>query len=137
VDHGQDKAAIILGDMYWNGDGVERDHAEAARFWLMAAAHANRTAPAQLGRYYYAAAFSPDDRKLRESEAIQAAYWNTVASLVDPDTATRARSQRLAEMLLHLSPNLRPKVEALLASAKGSIPQTSVTGTARDSVPRP
>jgi TPR repeat protein len=37
---------MYLGTMYWNGDGVPRDHAQAAKIWHVSAEHGNTSAPA-------------------------------------------------------------------------------------------
>lgn len=119
---GSGKAALILGEMYWNGDGVQRNHAEAARFWHIAAKSSERSAPALLGKYYYTESFVPPEHRLREEEAVRAVYWNTVASMVDPDAAVRTNSRQLAEQLLRLEPDLQSKAQAMLTHAKGTDP---------------
>ena len=37
ANKGEPEAETLLGAMYWNGDGVPRDHKEAARLYLLAA----------------------------------------------------------------------------------------------------
>ena len=47
---------------------------------------------------------------------MKAAYWGVVATRVDPDTAERNASQQLVDMLLNAAPDLKPKVEGMLAT---------------------
>jgi TPR repeat protein len=101
--------------MYWNGDGVERNHDEAAKVWQMSAQRGNPSAPSRLAKYYFTAAVK--DNAVVIEPATQAAYWGTIASRIDPDPTARQESQKLVDMLYGASPGLRAKVDALLAKS--------------------
>ena len=48
--------------------------------------------------------------------ASKAAYWGTVATHVDPNPAAQTESRKLVDLLLNAAPNLKPKVEMMLAT---------------------
>jgi TPR repeat protein len=101
--------------MYWNGDGVPRDHEQAAKIWHISAEHGNTSAPSRLAKYYFTQALTVDKR-IVEDPAIKAVYWGTVGTRVDPDPTARAQSQKLVDMLLGAAPSLQPKVETMLTA---------------------
>jgi TPR repeat protein len=113
ADQGQANAGFLLGTMYWNGDGVESNRDEAAKLWQMSAQHGNPSAPAQLAKYYFTSAVK--DNGIVIEPATQAAYWGTVASRTDPDATARQDSQKLVDLLYGQSPDLKTKVDDLLA----------------------
>jgi hypothetical protein len=117
VAQGQADAAFQLRTMYWNGDGVERNRELAAKVWLLSAERGNVSAPARLAQYYFAAGVIPAEKRVLEDPASKAAYWATIATRVDPDSAARIESQKLADMILGVAPTLKPKVETMLAAA--------------------
>jgi TPR repeat protein len=116
VEQGQANAALMLGKMFWNGDGVERSHEQAARMWQISAEHGNPSAPALLAKYYFAAAIIPADKRPLAEPGSKAAYWGIVATRVDPDSAVRTASQKIVDILLSAAPDLKPKVEGMLAT---------------------
>jgi hypothetical protein len=115
VDQGQANAALMLGKMYWNGDGLDRDHDQAAKMWRISAERGNASAPALLAKYYFAAAIIPAEKRPLQEPGSKAAYWGIVATRADPDSAVRAASQKLVDILLKAAPDLKPKVEDMLA----------------------
>jgi TPR repeat protein len=118
MDGGQSNgnAALLLGTMRWNGDGVERNHEQAAAAWLVSAQHGNRAAPAFLAKYYFATSIVPDSKQIRVDPATKAIYWGTLATRADPDPAAREASQKLMDMLLGAAPSLKEKADAMLAN---------------------
>lgn len=50
ADQGNPMAELMLGAMYYEGEGGSRDYAEAARWWRKAADQANEKALATLGQ---------------------------------------------------------------------------------------
>jgi TPR repeat protein len=116
MDQGQGNAAYFLGTMRWNGDGVARDHYLAASAWLVAAQHGNAYAPARLAKYYFTTSLVADTNQVRAEPATRTIYWATVATRVDPDSASRQESQKLIDMLLKVAPNLKPGADSLLAN---------------------
>jgi hypothetical protein len=75
----------------------------------------NTSAPARLAKYYYATSITTDKRILIDA-ASKAAYWGTVATHVDPNPAAQTESRKLVDLLLNAAPNLKPKVEMMLAT---------------------
>ena len=116
VAQGHANAALMLGKMFWNGDGVERNREQAAKLWRISAEHGNASAPGLLAKYYFAAAIIPADKRPLEEPGSKAVYWGIVATRVDPDSAVRTASQKLVDMLLSAAPDLKPKVEGMLAA---------------------
>ena len=49
---GDPYAQYNLGAMYYNGNGIPQDYAEAAKWWLLAAEQENNLAQSMLGRMY-------------------------------------------------------------------------------------
>jgi TPR repeat protein len=115
ADHGDANAAFILGTMYWNGDGVERNHDQSGKRWYQSATKGNTSAPARLAKYYFGTSVTPDKRIVIDA-ASKAAYWGTVATRVDPTPAVQTESQKLVDLLLNAAPDLKPKLETMLAT---------------------
>jgi TPR repeat protein len=116
ADQGNANAAFLLGTMYWNGDGVERNHEQAGKSWYLAARRGNTLAPARLAKYYFAASISADKRIVIDP-ALKAAYWGTVATHADPNSAAQTESQKLVDLLLNAAPSLKSQVESMLAAS--------------------
>ncbi len=116
VAQGHANAALMLGKMFWNGDGVERNQEYAAKLWRISAERGNASAPALLAKYYFAAAIIPAVKRPLEEPGSKAAYWGIVATRMDPDSAVRTASQKLVDILLSAAPDLKPKVEGMLAT---------------------
>ena len=101
--------------MFWNGDGAERNHEQAAKLWYMSAERGNMSAPARLAKYYFATAIIAAENRVLEEPGSKAVYWGTVATRVDPDPAVRTESQKLVDMLAGVMPSLKLKADAMLA----------------------
>ncbi len=52
ADQGSAEAQTLLGAMYWQGEGVPRDHTEAARLYLLAAEQGYARAQYNIGFMY-------------------------------------------------------------------------------------
>lgn len=115
MDQGQGNAALFLGTMHWNGDGVERNHDLAASAWYIAAQHGNQSAPALLAKYYFVSSLVAEKKEVRVVPGTKTIYWATVATRVDPDPGARQASQKLIEMLAGLAPTLKGKADEMLA----------------------
>ena len=94
---GQGNAAFLLGQVYWNGDGVDRSQAEAARWMRLAYDRGRPDAPffiamEILGRLVEAGeAKTPVPAEVLED----AEKWLRIASEKDPDPERRAEAARL------------------------------------------
>jgi TPR repeat protein len=115
MDQGQGNAALFLGTMHWNGDGVERNHDLAASAWHVAAQHGNPSAPALLAKYYFVTSLVAEKKEVRVLPGAKTIYWATVATRVDPDSAARQASQKLIDLLLGVAPTLKGKADEMLA----------------------
>jgi uncharacterized protein len=115
ADHGDANAAFILGTMYWNGDGVERNHDQSGKRWYQSATLGNTSAPARLAKYYFGMSVTADKRVVVDA-ASKAAYWGSFATRVDPNPAVQTESQKLVDLLLNAAPDLKPKLEIMLAT---------------------
>jgi TPR repeat protein len=61
ADQGSDIAQSTLGFIYWNGDGVPKNEAEAVKLFHLAADQGNAFAQAQLGFVYLNGFGAPQD----------------------------------------------------------------------------
>jgi TPR repeat protein len=115
ADQGDANGAFILGTMYWNGDGVERNHEQAGKRWYLSAERGNTSAPARLAKYYFGTSIMAEKRIVID-RALRAAYWGTIATHVDPIPAVQMESQKLVDLLLNAAPSLKPQLETMLAT---------------------
>jgi TPR repeat protein len=122
TESGHGNAPYLLGEIYWNDDGVEKSHEQAAKYWEIAAKRRNRSAPALLAKYYFTISLVPAEKRVAEEPGIKTAYWGTVATIVDPDPMARADSQKLVDMILGFAPQLKPKVQELLEKDPVAVP---------------
>lgn len=80
ADGGNSAAEIRLGQMYWNGQGVEQDFSMAARLYLSAALRGDSEAQVLLGQLYFEGVGVPQDDG-------QAAKWFRAAAEQDVTSA--------------------------------------------------
>lgn len=98
---GQRNAAFLLGQIYWKGDGTDKDIAEAAKWWLVAYKGGRMDAAGLLGRAALAEILPglQDKRPVRVSALKEAEHWFGIAAEKDPDPEQRRKA---TEMLTHL-----------------------------------
>lgn len=100
ANSGDGRAAIITGEIYWNGDGVYKDNAAAARWWKIADEQGRPDAAYLLGNEAYVRAIlSRGDGKVDFVALDEAALWFQKAIKAEPNSAARAQAQaRLTEI---------------------------------------
>lgn len=98
---GQRNAAFLLGQIYWKGDGTDKNIAEAAKWWLVAYKGGRMDAAGLLGRAALAEILPglQDKRSVRVGALKEAEHWFGIAAEKDPDPEQRRKA---AEMLTHL-----------------------------------
>jgi TPR repeat protein len=102
---GDGHAALMVGIMYWNGDGVPRDHPAAAHWFQIADKAGEPRAAKLLGDYAFvrvSQAAKPEDADRTILD--EAIGWYEKAIKTDPIAASQAQ-QRL-DMLSHLKQQL-------------------------------
>jgi TPR repeat protein len=93
AEHGDARAQLSLGGMYYNGQGVQQDYPEAAKWTRKAAEQNYPPAQAELGVLYWNGQGVPQD-------AVLAYMWLSLAAAVEPDAAEErdaAASQMTAD----------------------------------------
>jgi TPR repeat protein len=97
----QPDAAFVLGEIYWNGDGVAKDNAAAARWWKVAYDHGRTDAAKLLGDEAFARA-QTGDRSWSVAALKEALGWYQK----DADTAgpalqetAKARVKQVQELI--------------------------------------
>jgi len=104
---GNGHAALMVGAIYWNGDGVAKDHAAAAR-WFEKADLAGETRAAKMlgdeafGRLVKAAKPEDTDRAVLDT----AIGWYEKALEVEPVPEVKAEAQQSLAMLSSLKQTL-------------------------------
>jgi hypothetical protein len=104
---GDGHAALMVGIMYWNGDGVPRDHATAGRWFQTADKFGEPRAAKYLGDWAFvrvAQAARPEDADRAVLD--EAIAWYGKALKVEPVPAVRAQAQQRLEMLSQLKQKL-------------------------------
>jgi hypothetical protein len=100
---GDGKAAIILGLIYWKGDGVPKDNASAARWWKVADQAGRPEAAKLLGDEAFVRAMQPAGscpvNFLVMDEAIG---WYRKAVEVEPTPVGRQEAQARLDQFLKL-----------------------------------
>ncbi|MGZ8298494.1 MAG: tetratricopeptide repeat protein [Allosphingosinicella sp.] len=98
-------ASYLLGQIYWNGDGVERDRAEAARWWKVAHEAGRPEAAFMIG--IEATTRIADARKANRSipaEALNdAETWLKIAETREPNPAKRREAAELLQAVAALA----------------------------------
>jgi TPR repeat protein len=99
-----------IGIMYWDGDGVPRDHPTAARWFQTADKGGEPRAAKVLGDWAFVRltqAAKPEDADRAILE--EAIGWYQKALQVEPVPAARAQAQQRLEMLAHFKQQLPPR----------------------------
>lgn len=101
---GNADAAFFLGQLYWNGDGVGKDEAEAARWWRIAYAGGRADAAFPLGREAMAQVTrtSTCTGEYDRAALAEALRWFDLAARTDPSEAVRAQARDGAALLRQL-----------------------------------
>lgn len=106
---GSADAAITLGKLYWNGDGVSKDNALAARWWRTALEAEHPEAPFLLGQEAFVrlvqTAKSPRDVKV--SILREAISFLQKARRVDPSPIAQSQAARYEKQLHQFDTALR------------------------------
>jgi hypothetical protein len=98
---GDSGAAIIVGEIFWNGDGVPKDNASAARWWRMADQGGQPQAPMLLGNEAYVRGV-PGGGVVNLPALDEAVNWFQKALKVEPDPVARQQAQQRLDEIAHL-----------------------------------
>ena len=90
AEHGDARAQLSLGGMYYNGQGVQQDYPEAAKWTRKAAEQGYAPAQAHLGVLYWNGQGVPQD-------VVLAYMWLSLAAANEPD-AVRERDLAASQM---------------------------------------
>jgi TPR repeat protein len=91
----QRNAAFLLAQIYWNGDGVERDRATAAQWWAVAYEGGRVDAARHLGAEALSRVMTAVEaaRPVPEAAIKDAEHWLGIAAEKDPDPAEREKAK--------------------------------------------
>jgi hypothetical protein len=104
---GNGHAALMVGAIYWNGDGVAKDHAQAARWFELADLAGETRAAKMLGDEAFvrlAKAAKPEDTDRAVLDT--AIGWYEKALEVEPVPAIKEEAQQNLSMLASLKQKL-------------------------------
>lgn len=118
ADQGNAEAQTLLGAMYWQGEGVARDHTEAARLYLLAAEQGYARAQNNIGFMYgFGEGIPPHDD-------VQAYKWISLAIARYTDKNKERREQAIKD-LAALAARMTPaQLSAADAAIKAWKPRT-------------
>jgi hypothetical protein len=107
ANRGDGHAALMVGAIYWNGDGVAKDHAAAARWFEMADLAGETRAAKMLGDEAFGRlvkAAKPEDTDAAVLDV--AIGWYEKAVEVEPVPAVKAEAEQSLAMLVDLKQKL-------------------------------
>lgn len=107
AETGDAHAALVVGVMYWNGDGVPRDHPTAARWFQLADKAGEPRAAKLLGDWAFirvTQTATPEDADRATLD--EAIAWYEKAVKIEPVPAYRAQAQQRLDMLSHFKQKL-------------------------------
>ena len=110
AEAGDAHAALMVGVMYWNGDGAPRDHAVAAHWFQIADKSGEPRAAKLLGDEAFVRvtqAAKPEDADCAILD--EAIAWYEKAVKVELIQAARVQAQQRIEMLSRLKQQLPPR----------------------------
>lgn len=117
AEQGHAGAQLMLGVMYYDGEGVPQDYKEAARWLIRSAEQGNADAQAYVSRMYYYGQCVPEDY-------VQAYKWCNLAATQGFESAKEARDMLRKKMspaqiaeAQRLSREFRPRIGEDAASA--------------------
>lgn len=101
---GNADAAFLLGQLYWNGESVAKDEAEAARWWRIADAGGRTDAAFLLGREAMGRVTrtSTCTGEYDRAALAEALRWFDQAARTDPSETNRARAREGLTLLRQL-----------------------------------
>ena len=91
ADEGDAHAQYMIGLMYWNGEAVPYDSAEAANWYLLAAENGDVQAQFQIGNFYYKA-------EAVDQNLVRAHFRFSVAAEMSHYTSIKLRDKLAAEL---------------------------------------
>jgi TPR repeat protein len=106
ASHGNGYAAMMVGAIYWNGDGVAKDHAAAARWFEIADLAGQSRAAKMLGDEAFGRLVKA--AKPADTDAILdvAIGWYEKAVEVEPMPSAKAEAQQSLAMLSEMKQKL-------------------------------
>ena len=110
AEAGDGHAALMVGMIYWNGDGVPRDHSMAAHWFQIADKGGEPRAAKFLGdeafvRVTQTATGKPEDADRAILD--EAIGWYEKAVKIEPDPAVRAQAQQRLDLLSNFRHTLK------------------------------
>jgi uncharacterized protein len=101
ANQGQANAAFLLGQIYWNGDGVDKNGPDAALWWIRAYDGGRKDAPFLIGTAAMRIVVEGAQAKHEvPTVAIeQARKWLGIAAKEDPDAEKREKAKELLGLL--------------------------------------
>ena len=110
AEQGNAEAQTLLGAMYWQGEGVPRDHTEAARLYLLAAQQGYGRAQYDIGFMYGFGEGTPPQDDVQAYKWIGLALERFTAKNAERrDQAVKDRATLAARMSKGSSPRPRPR----------------------------
>lgn len=111
VKAGKPRAALILGEIYWNGDGIPKDHAAAVRWWKIADQAGVLEAAKLLGNDAYVRAMqgSTGPESINRGAMEEAIDWYTKAAVIEPNAAQRQEAKTRLDQLTKFKSLLPPQ----------------------------
>jgi TPR repeat protein len=96
---GDGRAAIIVGQIYWNGDGIPKDNATAATWWKMADQDGRADAAMLLGNEAYVRAVQGHSKQFDDVALKEASSWFQKTVATDPQPENRKKAQGYLEQI--------------------------------------
>jgi len=118
--HGE--GAYMLAELYRTGEGVQKDDEVAARWMRVAAEGGDKRAPFRLGEHFYLKGIKPEERKVIDESATQAAAWYMIAAELDPDPGQRSRAKDQLQLIYGVAPQLKRPAEQLSQDYRRRLP---------------
>jgi TPR repeat protein len=107
ANRGDGHAALMVGAIYWNGDGVAKDHATAARWFEMADLAGETRAAKMLGDEAFGRLVKVARPEDTDPAILDVAIgWYEKAVEVEPVPAAKAEAQQSLAMLSNLKQKL-------------------------------
>jgi hypothetical protein len=106
ASRGDGHAALMVGAMYWNGDGIARDHAAAARWFEIADLAGQSRAAKMLGDEAFGRLVKAAEPADTDAILDVAIGWYEKAVEVEPMPSAKAEAQQSLAMLSELKQKL-------------------------------
>ena len=95
TNQGNAKAAVRLGQQYWNGNGKTRDRSVRPRFGMLPLCFGSKERLPCPSNYYYSSRLDRIRRPLRSYRPPTAVRWGAAAIQTDPNPADRAPAKQM------------------------------------------